>query len=179
MLILYRFRFKVSIKSIVLCTSACLFLRNNAIMADTQSAPSHVRKHSKLFGNSSYVLNYSELCSTVYKITYRFVPFTCFSSSQSLAIGVGQLIALVLGLGGSWHGQLSSFPSSSLPRCALPTALATLSNAAYSKQQGQFSCSWTLRSRLPSLLSPGPALFFCPGKMQGTNPKQQHLHDTG
>lgn len=31
-------------------------------------------------------------------------------------IGVGQLVALVLGLGSSWVGQLTSFPSSLLPR---------------------------------------------------------------
>lgn len=43
---------------------------------------------------------------------------------EDVNVGVGQLLALLLGLGGSWVGEHASFPSSSLPGQALQHCLA-------------------------------------------------------
>ena len=85
----------------------------------------------------------------------------------SVGVGVGQLIALVLGLDASWAGQGTSLSSMSLPEQTPQYCLTSPSNAAYNEEQGQVSCSRMLGSLLPSLISIGPALLFCPGEVHG------------
>ena len=69
-------------------------------------------------------------------------------------IGVGRLLDQVLGLGGGvggWVGQPTSSPSYHHQGMLASMALVSSPNAAGSKRQGQFSCSYTLRSCSPTL----------------------------
>ena len=61
-------------------------------------------------------------------------------------VGVRHPIALVPSLSGSEVGQLSSFPSLSLPGKFSSVALACSANAACNKEQGPFACSYILKS---------------------------------
>lgn len=69
---------------------------------------------------------------------------------EEVDVEMGQLIAPVLGLGGSWIGMPTSFPSSSLPGELSNTASSSSPNIACSKEQDQF-CSRVLGSGSPTL----------------------------
>lgn len=47
------------------------------------------------------------------------------------------------------------------------TASASSPNGAYRKEQGKFSCSLVLRSVLTTLTTPGRAILFCLGEVEG------------
>lgn len=79
---------------------------------------------------------------------------------DSVDIGVDQF-NMVLSLGGRWVGQLADFPSSSLPRQALPW----LTQGNYSKEPVFLFLGLQIQAPLHSL--PGPALLFCPARVQG------------
>lgn len=70
----------------------------------------------------------------------RLVPFTCSNFIDSVDVGVGQLITLVLGPGSSCVSQLSTSLSFSLSEWVLPTS-ASSPSAANSKEPIKFSYS--------------------------------------
>lgn len=65
--------------------------------------------------------------------------------------------------------SLPAFPHGHYPGELSSTAFSSSPNAACSEERGQF-CSESLRSRSPLPISLGPALLFCPGKVQGPLP---------
>lgn len=84
---------------------------------------------------------------------------------DSVAVGVGQFIVLALGMGGSWVGQFTSFLLPSIPGQALQHWLTQSS-----LQQKEAVLVLLLSGPqiwVPSLILPGPALLFCPSKVQG------------
>lgn len=77
---------------------------------------------------------------------------------------------VVLVLGGSWVGQLATFPSSSdesFPDELSSTVSASSLNAAYIKEWGPVLLLLSPQIWSPLLISLEPALLFHPGKMQG------------
>lgn len=84
-----------------------------------------------------------------------------------MELGVGNLIALVLGLGGSWVGQPPAFPHCPFPGELCSTAPASSFSVGDSKGQGQLSCSHTLEYGSHAFTPPGPAVLFCSSKGQG------------
>lgn len=101
----------------------------------------------------------------------RFVPFMYQQFIDEVDIGLGQLTALVLDLGGSWAGswqlgssghQLSSTqvspPALHRPDCPEQPAVRYGGSSLVLSQ--------VLGSSLPTLTPPWPALLFCPGEVQ-------------
>lgn len=70
-------------------------------------------------------------------------------------VEVSQLIALVLSLGDSWIGQVTSFSSWSLLGELSSTASANSPNVDCSKEWGQLSCSQVLKFGPLKLIPPG------------------------
>ena len=102
--------------------------------------------------------------------TCRFVPFTCSNSLQ-----MGWMLWWANSQPWFWawaaRGLVSclAFPPGHYPD-ELSSTVASSANTAYFKELQQLSCFGTLRPRSRSLISPGPALLFCPGKLQALCP---------
>ena len=90
-------------------------------------------------------------------------------STDGVDVGVGQLIALVLGLGGSWFGQTTRSPYPHYVKEISITSLASSLNPSGSKSLGHF-CSQSLRTGLSTSSSTASVLVqnCCPGDVQGT-----------
>lgn len=81
--------------------------------------------------------------------------------------GMGQHIALVLSLGGSWVGQPAGSLRPHHQGGLSSTAPASSPYVAKRKGRGWFSCFHVPRAGSPTPEPPGPALLDCPDEMQG------------